>query len=60
MRTSKEYYLVIRRTDYESLEGELPGARCVIDQRPLFEVKLKNVLAREQLPELLLVTNRCP
>jgi 4-amino-4-deoxy-L-arabinose transferase-like glycosyltransferase len=60
MRATKEYYLVLRATEYENLRQEFPGPTCVIDRRPLFEVKLKNVLARESLPELLLVTNRCP
>jgi 4-amino-4-deoxy-L-arabinose transferase-like glycosyltransferase len=60
MRVTKEYYLVLRATEYENLRQEFPGPTCVIDRRPLFEVKLKNVLARESLPELLLVTNRCP
>jgi 4-amino-4-deoxy-L-arabinose transferase-like glycosyltransferase len=60
MRKSKEYYVVLRASDYENLKAEFPGPTCVIDRRPLFEAKLKNVLAREPLPELLLVTNRCP
>ena len=32
---------------------------CIIDSRPTFDVKLKTVLSREPLPELVLVTNRC-
>jgi hypothetical protein len=50
----------MRATEYESLGPHLPGPTCIIDRRPLFEVKLKNVLAREPLPQLLLVTNHCP
>jgi 4-amino-4-deoxy-L-arabinose transferase-like glycosyltransferase len=60
MRTAREYYLVLRATEYEKLRPAFPGPSCVIDRRPLFEVKLKDVLARQPLPELLLVTNRCP
>ena len=26
---------------------------------PTFDVKLRNVLSRERLPEVLLITNRC-
>lgn len=59
MRAVQEYYVVLRATEYETLGPEFPGPTCVIDRRPLFEVKLKSVLAREPLPELLLVTNRC-
>jgi len=32
---------------------------CIIDHRPTFEVKLRQVLKRQPLPELLLITNRC-
>jgi 4-amino-4-deoxy-L-arabinose transferase-like glycosyltransferase len=58
-RKSREYYLVMRANEYEALRPELPGPTCVIDRRPLFDAKLKNMLAREPLPELVLVTNRC-
>lgn len=60
MRAANEYYVVLRAADYENLGPKFPGSTCVIDRRPLFEVKLRNVLAREPLPELLLVTNKCP
>ncbi len=60
MRGAKEYYAVLRASEYENLRPEFPGPLCVIDRRPLFDVKLKNVLARDPLPELVLVTNRCP
>ena len=36
----------------------MPGPLCVIERRPTFDVRLKNVLAREPLPELVVVTNR--
>jgi 4-amino-4-deoxy-L-arabinose transferase-like glycosyltransferase len=59
MRGLKEYYLVIAAHEYERLSSAMPGSPCVIDRRPLFEMKLRSVLARERLPELLLVSNRC-
>ncbi len=59
VRSSPEYYLVLREPDYEALRGELPARTCVIDRRPVFEMKLKNVLAGETLPDLVLVTNQC-
>ncbi len=59
MREAREYYLVLRTPEYEELRGSFPVPTCVIDRRPLFEVRLKDVLARKSLPELVLVTNRC-
>ena len=32
---------------------------CVLDRRPTVNIKLKAVLARDPLPEVLLITNRC-
>ena len=60
MRDAREYYLVMHATDYDNLRDGFPAPSCVIERRPLFDVKLKNVLARDPLPELVLVTNRCP
>ncbi|MBI2219716.1 MAG: glycosyltransferase family 39 protein [Acidobacteria bacterium] len=59
IRASPEYYLVLGATDYAALGAELPARTCVIERRPLFDMKLKNVLAGKTLPELVLVTNRC-
>jgi 4-amino-4-deoxy-L-arabinose transferase-like glycosyltransferase len=59
LRELEEYYLVIPAEDYETLRTALPGPTCVIDRRPLFDVKLRHLLTREPLPELVLVTNRC-
>jgi hypothetical protein len=32
---------------------------CVIERRPTFDVKLRTVLTREPMPDLVLITNRC-
>ncbi len=58
MKSHKRVYAVLSADDYASLSPQLPGA-CVIDHRPTFEVKLRQVLKRQPLPELLLITNRC-
>ncbi len=57
-KKAREFYLVTRASDYQWLRHELPPT-CVLSRQLLFDVKLKNVLARQPLPELLLVTNRC-
>ena len=58
MRGGQRVYAVLSASDYEQLSGELPGT-CVLDRRPTVNIKLKAVLARDPLPEVLLITNRC-
>ena len=52
-------YAILSRQNYAAIAGRLDAKTCVIESRPTFDVKLKTVLAREPLPELVLVTNRC-
>ena len=58
MRGPQRVYAVLSEGDYDQLSGELRGT-CVLDRRPTVNIKLKAVLAREPLPEVLLITNRC-
>jgi hypothetical protein len=51
-------YAIMTERHYEERRQEL-GSTCVIDRRPMFDVKLGNVLSRSPLPELLVITNRC-
>lgn len=60
LRSNARVYAVLSADDYASLAPEIAGRTCVIGRRPTFEVKLKQVLRRQPLPELLLITNRCP
>jgi 4-amino-4-deoxy-L-arabinose transferase-like glycosyltransferase len=59
LESGKGVYTVMAAEDYPKVREQLPGPLCVIDRQPTFDVRLKNVLAREPLPELVLVTNRC-
>jgi 4-amino-4-deoxy-L-arabinose transferase-like glycosyltransferase len=52
-------YAILSRENYAAIASGLDARTCVIESRPTFDVKLKTVLAREPLPELVLVTNRC-
>ena len=52
-------YAVISAADYAHVASRLATPTCVIDRRSTFEVKLKQVLARQKLPELVLITNKC-
>ena len=59
MTSGKRVYAVLSADDFASLKPRLPPT-CVLDHRPTFEVKLRQVLKRQPLPELLLISNRCP
>jgi len=59
MKSDKRVYAVLSADDFMSLSTRLPRT-CVLDHRPTFEVKLRQVLKRQPLPELLLISNRCP
>ena len=48
-----------RPTTTRTLRRTIGGRTCILYRRPTFDVKLKHVLAREPLPELLLITNQC-
>jgi 4-amino-4-deoxy-L-arabinose transferase-like glycosyltransferase len=58
--TGRTVYAVLSADNYRDLAGRIGSPTCVLDRRPTFDVKLKNMLARQPLPELLLITNRCP
>jgi 4-amino-4-deoxy-L-arabinose transferase-like glycosyltransferase len=57
--SDKQVYAVLSADDYKALLPQIGARTCVIDRRPTFEVKLRQVLARQPLPELLLISNRC-
>ena len=59
LRGAGEYYLLLPAPDYAALAPRLPGPTCVLLRRPVFDMKLRNVIAGEPLPELVLVTNEC-
>jgi 4-amino-4-deoxy-L-arabinose transferase-like glycosyltransferase len=59
MVSAKHVYAVLSDDDYAALAPRMASKTCIIDRRPTFEVKLRQVLARQPLPELLLISNRC-
>jgi 4-amino-4-deoxy-L-arabinose transferase-like glycosyltransferase len=59
LRSGKRVYAVMSDSDFQGVKGDLPGRLCVIDSRPTFDVRLKNVLDRKPLPALVVVTNVC-
>jgi 4-amino-4-deoxy-L-arabinose transferase-like glycosyltransferase len=59
IQSGTRVYAVLSADDYAALAPRIGAATCVVDRRPTFEIKLRQVLKREPLPELLLITNRC-
>jgi hypothetical protein len=59
VRSERPVFAVLSRENYAAMAEQL-ASTCIIERRPTFDVKLKNVLAREPLPELVLIANRCP
>jgi 4-amino-4-deoxy-L-arabinose transferase-like glycosyltransferase len=58
-KSGRTIYAVLSATNYQELAPQIGSPTCVIERRPTFDVKLKNMLAQQPLPELVLVTNRC-
>jgi 4-amino-4-deoxy-L-arabinose transferase-like glycosyltransferase len=61
LQSRRPLYLLLPEDDYtRAIEPGAPGALCKIAALPTFEIKLKNVIAREKPPEVWLMTNKCP
>jgi len=58
-RENRGVYAIMSPENYAELAPRIKSHTCIIDRRPTFNVKLKNMLNRDSLPELLIVTNRC-
>jgi 4-amino-4-deoxy-L-arabinose transferase-like glycosyltransferase len=58
-RAGRTVYAILSNENYAEIGPRLGVTTCVIDRRPTFDVKLKNMLNRDLLPELLLITNKC-
>jgi 4-amino-4-deoxy-L-arabinose transferase-like glycosyltransferase len=57
LRSERQVYAVLSGKNYAELADDL--STCVIERRPTFDVKLKTVLTREPMPDLVLISNRC-
>ncbi|PYR93707.1 MAG: hypothetical protein DMF84_07815 [Acidobacteria bacterium] len=57
--SNRRVYAVLSADDYQALQPAIGARTCVIERRQTFDVKLRTVLARQPLPELLLITNQC-
>jgi len=58
--SNRRVYAVLSSDDYLALRPAIGARTCIIERHQTFDVRLRTVLARQPLPELLLITNRCP
>ena len=59
-RSGRTVYAVLSAENYAEHRPRIGVPTCVIERRPTFDVKLKNMLERGTLlPELVLITNKC-
>ncbi len=59
LKGDQKVFAVLSAGDYDEIARDAGVATCVLDRRPTVNIKLKAVLARDPLPEVLLITNRC-
>jgi 4-amino-4-deoxy-L-arabinose transferase-like glycosyltransferase len=60
LRSGRPLFLMVSRDDYDrAIKPAEIVPLCQLSSQPTFDVKLKNVLSRERLPEVLLLTNKC-
>jgi len=59
LESPKAVYVVLSTDDYDAIRKLTPAPTCIVSTHPTFDVKLRNMLARDPLPDLLVITNRC-
>jgi hypothetical protein len=60
LESGRPLFLMVTRDDYaRAIEPATTARLCRISSQPTFDVKLRNVLSRQRMPEILLLTNRC-
>jgi 4-amino-4-deoxy-L-arabinose transferase-like glycosyltransferase len=60
MRQPKRVFGVLWTEEYQRLRGDLGVPTCAIFRAPAFNIKIGAVIRREPLPEIAVITNRCP
>ncbi|MDQ3169565.1 MAG: hypothetical protein M3Q55_05460, partial [Acidobacteriota bacterium] len=54
-----ETLVLVEAATYQVVKDLSPTPTCIVDRRPLLDVKLRSVLDGTAMPEMLLVSNRC-
>ena len=61
IRSRRPMYIMMTSYDYEEkIAPAISEPLCPVTSVQTFDVKLRNVLSRQRLPEVLLLTNECP
>ena len=58
-QSGRTVYAVLSMDNYRDIAEQIGVETCIIERRATFDVKLKNMYARQPPPELVLITNRC-
>jgi 4-amino-4-deoxy-L-arabinose transferase-like glycosyltransferase len=63
VKTHNRLFVILNAETYDSLAGPLRDhhgvSTCVLHRQPTINFKMREVVTRRPLPELLLITNRC-
>jgi len=59
LKRDQRVFAVMSEDDFGKVRQAVDASLCVIDRRPTLDVRLKSILARDPLPQLVVVTNRC-
>ena len=58
LSSEKATYCLLTAVEYESMDQELKARTHVLARRPIFQVKLRSILDRFELPQVFLVSNK--
>jgi 4-amino-4-deoxy-L-arabinose transferase-like glycosyltransferase len=56
--SGKEVFCLMTATEYEAIKPMLPPETRVLASHPIFKVKLKGILDRGELPQVVLISNK--
>lgn len=56
--SGKEVFCLMTATEYEAIRALLPPETRVLASHPIFKVKLKGILDRGELPQVVLISNK--
>jgi 4-amino-4-deoxy-L-arabinose transferase-like glycosyltransferase len=60
IRSDRAVLAVLPEDGYESLKADMGRPTCVVERRPTFDAKLREMISQRQPPAVLLVSTRCP
>ena len=58
-KSGRTVYAVLSLENYRKVADRLGTPTCILDRGMTFYVKLKNMIANQPPPEMVLITNRC-